>query len=132
MRTNLRQAVRLCMLVTLASCATPNAEAVADAPRATADHWSFKPVVAVAPPVVRDPGWVVNPVDAFVLARLERAGLRPAPGADRRTLIRRVYFDVTGLPPTPGEVEDFVADTSPDAYEKRVDRLLASPRYGER
>ncbi len=78
------------------------------------------------------PAWVRTPVDAFVLAKLEARGWTPAPPADRRELIRRVTFDLTGLPPTPEEVEAFVADASPDAYEKVVDRLLASPRYGER
>ena len=83
-------------------------------------------------PVGQDPDWVKNPIDAFVLAKLEEKGLAPSPPADRRTLIRRVSFDLIGLPPTPEEVEAFVADPSPDAYEKLVDRLLASPRYGER
>ena len=75
---------------------------------------------------------IVNPIDAFILARLQQKGLRPAPRADRRTLIRRATFDLTGLPPTPEEVEAFVSDRSPDAWAKVVDRLLASPRYGER
>ena len=73
-----------------------------------------------------------NPIDYFILARLEREGLHPSPEADKRLLIRRVSLDLTGLPPTPAEVDAFVADTSPNAYEKVVDRLLASPRYGER
>ena len=73
-----------------------------------------------------------NPIDAFILARLEKEGLKPSPEADKVTLLRRVTFDLTGLPPTPAEVDAFVADKSPDAYEKVVDRLLASPRYGER
>ena len=75
--------------------------------------------------------WVRNPIDNFILARLEKEGLKPAPEADRRTLIRRVTLDLTGLPPTPEEVEAFVKDKSPNAYEKVVDRLLASPHYGE-
>ena len=79
-------------------------------------------------PTVRDRAWVRTPVDAFVLARLERDGLAPAPEADRATCIRRVTFDLTGLPPTPEEVDAFVADAAPDAYERLVDRLLASPR----
>ena len=78
------------------------------------------------------PAWVRNPIDAFVLARLEREGLTPSPEADRETLIRRVTLDLTGLPPTPAEVDAFLHDNSPNAYEKVVDRLLASPRYGER
>ena len=73
-----------------------------------------------------------NPIDRFILARLEREGLEPSPEADKATLLRRVTFDLTGLPPTPAEVDAFLADTSPDAYEKRVDALLQSPRYGER
>ncbi|HEX8913521.1 MAG TPA: PSD1 and planctomycete cytochrome C domain-containing protein [Humisphaera sp.] len=95
-------------------------------------HWAFRPPVAVAPPPVRRADWPRNDVDRFVLVRLEAAGLSPSPEADRRTLIRRASFDLTGLPPSPAEVDAFVADPSPDAYEKLVDRLLASPRYGER
>ena len=83
-------------------------------------------------PAVAQAAWVRNPIDAFVLARLEHEGLTPSPEADRATLLRRVTLDLTGLPPTPAEVDAFLADTSPDAYEKVVDRLLASPRYGER
>jgi len=75
---------------------------------------------------------VRNPIDAFVLQRLERAGLQPSPQADRAILLRRVTLDLTGLPPTPLELDAFLADTSPTAYEKVVDRLLQSPRYGER
>src|SRR6185369_4638996 len=73
-----------------------------------------------------------NPIDAFVLARLEKEGLAPSPEADKYTLVRRLYLDLIGLPPTPEEADAFVQDASPDAYEKLVDRLLASPRYGER
>jgi mono/diheme cytochrome c family protein len=91
------------------------------------DWWSLKPLAAVTPP----PG-VENPVDAFVRAKLTAQGLNPAPAADARTLIRRLYFDLTGLPPTPEQTEAFVADTAPDAYERLVETLLASPRYGER
>jgi hypothetical protein len=93
--------------------------------------WSFQPVRAVTPPAVTST-WPRNPVDRFILARLEALHLRPAAPADRRTLIRRVTFDLTGLPPTPEEVDAFVADTRPGAYERVVDRLLASPAYGER
>ncbi len=96
------------------------------------DWWSFKPATRPAPPPVHDPRWVRNPIDAFVLNHLEQENLRPSLEADRRTLIRRLSFDLTGLPPTPDEVEDFLADPVPDAYEKLADRLLASPRYGER
>ncbi|WP_165232092.1 PSD1 and planctomycete cytochrome C domain-containing protein [Aquisphaera insulae] len=96
-----------------------------------AKHWAFRPMARPEPPTVRDPGWVRTPVDAFVAARRDAAGLPAAPGADRRTLIRRVSYDLTGLPPTPEEVAAFVADPDPAAYERLVDRLLASPRYGE-
>ncbi len=93
--------------------------------------WSFKPIgrTEVPNPVS---AWVRTPVDAFVLEKLNANGMKPAPAADRRTLLRRVYFDLTGLPPAPEEVKAFLADASPDAYEKVVDRLLASPRYGEK
>src|SRR5262249_31135168 len=83
-------------------------------------------------PVVKNNHWPRNGIDYFVLERLEREGLNPSPEADKTTLIRRVTLDLTGLPPTPAEVDAFLADRSPDAYEKVVDRLLASPRYGER
>ena len=100
---------------------------------ANRDHWAFVPPPAVVPvPEPRTPNWTRNDIDRFVLARLEAEGLAPAPEADRRTLIRRASFDLTGLPPTPEEVDAFVADASPDAWEKVVDRLLASPRFGER
>jgi len=96
------------------------------------EHWAYVAPKRPEPPQVRTPGWVRTPIDNFILARLEKEGLRPSPEADKVTLLRRVYFDLTGLPPTPAEVDSFLADKSPDAYEKRVDRLLASPRYGER
>jgi len=95
-------------------------------------HWSFQPVRNPAVPAVKDAGWVRNPVDAFVRARLETKGFAPAPPADRRTLLRRVTFDLTGLPPTPDEVAAFENDPAADAFEKVVDRLLASSDYGER
>jgi hypothetical protein len=94
--------------------------------------WSFRPVVKPAPPKVKMAAWCRSPIDRFILAGLEAKGLKPAPLADRRTLIRRVTFDLIGLPPTPEEVEAFVADTSPNAWDRVVDRLLASPHYGER
>ncbi|HZP00197.1 MAG TPA: PSD1 and planctomycete cytochrome C domain-containing protein [Terriglobia bacterium] len=95
-------------------------------------HWSFQPVKRPPVPKVSDGGTPIrNPIDAFVQARLAKEGLKPSPEADRRTLIRRVTLDLTGLPPTPTEVEQFVNDKSPDAYEKVVTRLLASPRYAE-
>jgi cytochrome c553 len=95
-------------------------------------HWSYVKPVRPALPQVKDAAWPRNPIDNFILARLEREGLRPAPEAPKSTLLRRVYLDLIGLPPSPKEVDAFVADQSPDAYEKVVDRLLASPRYGER
>ena len=97
-----------------------------------ADFWSFRPVKDYQPPKVRNETWVKSPVDNFILAKLEEKGLAPAPPADKLTLLRRATFDLTGLPPTEGEIHDFLADTSPKAFEKVVDRLLASPRYGER
>ncbi|HWQ36817.1 MAG TPA: DUF1553 domain-containing protein [Blastocatellia bacterium] len=96
------------------------------------EHWAYIPPRRVAPPAVSNPAWVRNPIDSFILARLEKEGLKPSPEADKTTLIRRVTLDLTGLPPTPAEVDAFLADKSPEAYEKVVDRLLASPHYGER
>ena len=95
-------------------------------------HWSFLPPQRPAEPDVKDSAWPRNPLDRFVLGRLEREGLHPSPEAGRPTLIRRVSLDLTGLPPTPEEVDAFVADRSRQAYEKVVDRLLASPNYAER
>jgi hypothetical protein len=95
-------------------------------------HWAFRKPVRPQPPPVHDPAWVRNPVDAFVLARLEKAGLRPGPPVDPATLLRRVTFDLTGLPPSPEELDAFLADRRPDAYERVVERLLASPHHGER
>ncbi len=100
--------------------------------RERSKHWSWQPAREPAPPAVRDDAWPITPVDRFLLAKLEAKGLKPAPEADRRTLIRRVTFDLIGLPPTPAEVDAFVDDRSADAYEKVVDRLLASPAHGER
>ena len=95
-------------------------------------HWAFLPPVRPALPAVKDTKWCRNDIDRFVLARLEKKGLKPSPEADRTTLIRRLSLDLVGLPPSPAEVDAFVADKSPDAYQKVVDRLLASPHYGER
>ena len=94
--------------------------------------WSLKPVVKPQVPTASNPSWVRNPVDAFILAKLDAQMLTPAPEATKDVLIRRVTYDLTGLPPTPEEIRAFRADKSPDAYEKLVDRLLASPHYGER
>src|SRR4051812_44737590 len=94
-------------------------------------HWSLIKPVASTQPGVTDEKWAKNRLDRFILARLEKDGLHPSAEADRATLIRRVTLDLTGLPPTPAEVDAFLRDDSPDSYEKVVDRLLASPRYGE-
>ncbi len=95
-------------------------------------HWAFIPPERPELPPVTDADWARNPIDRFVLARLESEGLTPSPEADRATLLRRATLDLTGLPPSPGELAAFLNDDSPDAYEQAVDRLLASPRYGER
>jgi mono/diheme cytochrome c family protein len=95
-------------------------------------HWAFRPVKDRPPPAVKQAGWARTSIDRFILAALEAKGLTPSPEADRRTLIRRVTFDLTGLPPTPEEMDAFEQDARPDAWGRVVDRLLASPRYGER
>lgn len=100
--------------------------------RAGYNWWSLQPLRAVAPPPLHDVAWPLNPIDHFVLHRLEEAGLRPSLPADRRTLIRRLSFDLLGLPPAPEDVEAFVSDPDPRAYERLVDHLLDSPHYGER
>jgi mono/diheme cytochrome c family protein/ribosomal protein L29 len=100
------------------------------APQST--HWAFRPIKPPSLPKVRNQAWVINPIDVFILARLEQKGLRPSPPADRVTLIRRASLDLTGLPPTPEEVDAFISDRQPGAYERVVDRLLASPHYGEK
>ncbi|MEM8865261.1 MAG: DUF1549 domain-containing protein [Planctomycetota bacterium] len=95
-------------------------------------HWAFQPPTEQTPPPVRQADWVRTPIDTFVLARLEAAYLTPSAEASRQTLLRRLKFDLLGLPPTPEELDAFLADTEPGAYERLVDRLLASPHYGER
>src|SRR5207249_11351102 len=96
-------------------------------------HWSFIPPHRPAVPTIQNPkSKIQNPIDSFVRTRLEKEGLKPSPEADKYTLVRRVYLDLIGLPPTPEEADAFVNDKSPDAYEKQVDRLLQSPHYGER
>jgi hypothetical protein len=97
-----------------------------------ATHWAFQPVKRPAIPQTRASSWIATPIDAFVLARLEKDGLQPAAPADRRTLLRRVYLDLIGLPPTPEEQRAFLEDASPDAYARVVDDLLSRPQYGER
>ncbi len=95
------------------------------------DHWSFQPIADIRPPLL-DEVWVHNGIDGFILAKLREAGLTPSPPADRISLVRRLYFDMHGLPPTPEQVTAFVSDTRPDAYARLVEEVLASPRYGER
>ena len=109
----------------------PKVSAVRAGPRRQG-HWAFRPVRKPSPPAVRGEAWVANAIDRFVLARLEREGVGPSPRAASETLVRRVSLDLTGLPPSPAQVEAFGADESPDAYERLVDELLESPHYGER
>jgi mono/diheme cytochrome c family protein len=96
------------------------------------NHWAFQPIKSPVPPEVSKPNWIRNPIDNFVAARLEENGMKPSPRAGKRTLIRRATFDLLGLPPTPEEVDAFVSDDSERAWENVIDRLLASPQYGER
>ena len=103
-----------------------------DHPGAALTHWSFTAPVRPPVPAVKDSSWPRNPIDNFVLSKIERQGLRPSPEADRYTLIRRLSLDLIGLPPTPLEVQEFVNDKSASAYEKVVDRLQANPHYGEK
>ena len=112
----------------------PSAETAASAhsSRDGSRFWSFQPVRSVSPPAVQRQDWVRTEVDRFILAKLEEAGIQPAAPAGKLTLLRRATFDLTGLPPTPREIEDFLGDDSANAFEKVVERLLASPRYGER
>ena len=121
---------RILILATAAAACWGAAEYTAAERR----HWSFQKRSQPAIPEFTDAAdraWVKNPIDAFILARLKKEGLRPAPKADRLTLVRRVYFDLLGLPPTPTEISAFVNDRSPDAYEKLIERLLDNPHYGE-
>ena len=110
----------------------PWVEKAVSSAQGRSSHWAFQPIRRPDPPAVNKTGWARSPLDAFVLARLEREGIEPSPEADRRTLIRRLSLDLTGLPPSLEEVEGFAADQRPDAYERLVDRLLQSPHYGEK
>lgn len=112
-----------------AGAPAPKEEAITTAKN---DHWAFQPLKRTAAPAVKNAAWVRNAIDSYILARLEKENLTPSKDADRITLLRRVSLDLTGLPPSPAEVEAFLADTSPNAYDKVVDRLLKSPHYGER
>src|SRR5207247_1686188 len=120
----------------LAAALSPRAGAAGKTPaqdiEGARSFWSFRPVVRPEVPKVRRAEWVRNPIDAFVLAKLEEKGFSPAPPADKAHLLRRAYYDLTGLPPSPADVASFLADNSPDAYEKVIDKLLASPHYGEK
>ena len=115
-----------------ASWPAPEESAIRNPQSAIPQHWAYVKPVRPALPQVKNFGWVRNPIDAFVLARLEKEGLTPSPEASKETLLRRVYLDLIGLPPSVKEIDEFLADKSPDAYEKVVDRLLASSHYGER
>ncbi len=126
----MRRAVVLCASLAVAF-AVYAAESDTFTP-AQRNFWSLVPVKQQAVPAVKNQAWVKTPIDAFVLAKLEEKGLTPNPAADRLTLLRRATIDMTGLPPTPEEIQQFLSDQSPNAYEKVVDRLLASPSYGER
>src|SRR5260221_547058 len=132
------QALAYAALVLLAAAAHADEPAGAPSPveppltAADREHWAFRPLVRAEAPAVKNDNWCRSPIDRFILAKIEAAGLAPLPHADRRSLIRRVTFDLTGLPPTPAEVDAFFADTGSDAYERLLDRLLDSPAYGER
>ena len=117
--------IAVTLIVTHAMTATAN-------PEAARELWSLQPLRAVSPPTVSESSWPRAPVDSFILAALDGQGMRPSKSADRTTLIRRVHLDLVGLPPAPSDTAAFVGNTSPDAFERLVDRLLASPRYGER
>ena len=117
---------------TLMACLGAGFPATAADPADRSTHWAFKAPTRPPLPTVKSTDWPRNPIDRFVLARIEAEGMTPSPEADRPTLIRRLSLDLVGLPPTPEEVGAFVADTAPDAYEKLANRLLASPHYGER
>jgi hypothetical protein len=117
-----------------ATAAAPSAPAAATEKPVTAEHrayWAFRPLASHEPPAVKNAAWVKTGIDRYILARLEREGLTPVGAADKRTLLRRATLDLTGLPPTPEDVDAFLADQSPDAFDEVIDRLLASPRYGE-
>ncbi|HZK80412.1 MAG TPA: DUF1549 and DUF1553 domain-containing protein [Humisphaera sp.] len=125
--------VIMCFVVVVLSVALATGEQTTAKPQSnSAKHWSYIAPVRPSAPAVKDKAWVKNPIDAFVLARLEKEGLKPSPQAAPEVLCRRVYLDLVGLPPTPAQVDAFVKDSSENAYEKLVDSLLASPHYGER
>lgn len=121
----------ICLLLAFQAVGTEAGNADPTATPDPKEHWAFKPPVRPDPPMVSRSDWSQNPIDRFILARLEAEHLAPSPEADRRTLIRRLYFVLLGMPPTPEEVADFAADKRGDAFEHLVDRVLADPRYGE-
>ncbi len=129
--------MRPCFLATLAAmlalhlCVSAGENSAPKPTDSNTDHWAFKAPVRSAAPGAKDSAWVRNPIDGFILAKLESLGIKPSPEADRPTLIRRLYLDLVGLPPTPAEVDQFVNDPNPYAYEGLVNRLLASPHFGE-
>src|SRR5262245_15634051 len=137
-----RRAISLSIIVVFSVGAVPGAETIQSGRDTTAKpktdgrsgsgHWSLQAVKSPTLPQVRNIEWPRNPIDYFIIARLEKAGLSPSPEADRATLIRRLSFDLLGLPPTPREIDAFLADKSPHPFENLVERILASPRYGER
>jgi hypothetical protein len=110
----------------------PDSAAGESTPASGSEHWSLQAIACPNPPAVANESWIRNDIDRFVLATLEREKVTPSPEADRHTLLRRAYLDLIGLPPTPAEVEAFLSDSNPDAFERAVDRLLESPHYGER
>jgi mono/diheme cytochrome c family protein len=114
------------------STSSNNVTGLTDVARARATHWAFQPVGKPSLPAVRKAGWVRTPVDNFILAMLEKKGFQPAPAADRRVLMRRVTYDLTGLAPTPEQMDEYLNDSKPDAYARLVERLLGAPQYGER
>ncbi|MBX3440401.1 MAG: DUF1549 domain-containing protein, partial [Planctomycetaceae bacterium] len=118
-------------IVTDPAPATPESHGPPQVNEETKSHWAFRPVVQPIPPDVRNTAWIANPIDAFILSRLEQAGLEPAPPATKAALIRRLTYDLTGLPPHPEDVAEFIADDADDAYERLVERLLDSKHYGE-
>src|SRR5258706_1057800 len=122
----------VCLLAVDVSISVVGAETSGASSSPAAKGAGFAPVIVRQPPAVDRGTWVRNPIDRFILARLEKQGLLPAPEASREALIRQAYLDLIGLPPTPQQADDFIADPLPDAYETVVDRLLALPQYGER
>ena len=129
--TKKAKSCRCLLAAMLAAVAAPHLTSARAEP-APSSHWAWSDLLRPLAPSIRRAEWARNEVDAFILARLEREGLDPAPDASREALIRRATYDLTGLPPTPQEIDAFVHDDAPDAWERAVDRLLASPAYGER